>query len=310
MSLISLILLLAGCQQAVPDQSNEEFQYFLFATPLSEHPIWLHSKAGFDDACKELQVMCDWVGPKVIDTETMEDVIKQGIMQDADGIITQGVVDPAILEEAKRNNVPIVLVDSNMPESEKLAYFGKDFTKQAQLIVEETEKNLGKDQKLIVAIQVAELGFDIAVDQIEQLKKELSKHPGGYEIVGISESKSDKVRAQTEWTHILNEFPNINLSINFASESADACGEIAHRLGIKDQIFIIGVDDMDSTINYIKEGYVDASIVTSFYQYGYDSLYLLYQYKTENKMPVDVNQPVKLIVVNKENVDTYLEELK
>ena len=81
-------------------------------------------------------------------------------------------------------------------------------------------------------------------------------------------------------------------------------------MGIKDSLFIFGVDDMDSTIEYIKKGYIDASIVTSFYQYGYNSLYLLYQYKTENKMPEDVNQQVKLLVVNQKNADTYLEELK
>ena len=226
--ILLIFILLLGCSSETVKRENDDFKYFLFATPLSEHPIWLHSKAGFEDACKELNVMCDWIGPKVIDPETMEEVIKQGILQDADGIITQGVVNPEILKEAKQNNVPFVLVDSNMPDSGTLAYFGKDFTKQAELILNETERKLGKDKKLVVAVQVAELGFDIATDQIEELKKELGKHPGGYEIVSISESKSDKVRAQSEWTHILEEYPQINLSVNFAAESAEACGEIAY----------------------------------------------------------------------------------
>lgn len=306
--LMIMILLLAGCQKEIP-KAEEDFRYFLFATPLSEHPIWLHSKEGFEDACEELDVMCDWIGPKIIDTETMEEVIKQGIIQNADGIITQGVVSSEILEEAKQNNIPVVLVDSNMPESEKLAFFGKDFTRQAAMIVEETEKNLGKEVKLVVAIQVAELGFDIATDQIAELEKALQKHPGGYEIVSVTESKSDEVRAQSEWMRVLEENPEVNLSVSFAGESAHACGEIAHNLGIKDQLFVFEVDDMETTIDYIKKGYIDASIVTSFYQYGYDSLYMLYQYKTENKVPSSVNQPVELLVVNKENADTYMEEL-
>lgn len=307
--LLLTLLLLMGCQKEVA-QVEENFHYFLFATPLSKHPVWLHSKEGFEDACEELGVMCDWIGPKIIDTETMEEVMKRGIIQNADGIITQGVVSPEILEEANQNNIPVVLVDSNMPNSEKLAFFGKDFTKQAELIVEETEKKLGKDEKLVVAIQVAELGFDIATDQIVELEKALQKHPGGYEIVSITESKSDVVRAQSEWTRVLEEYPEINLSVNFAGESAHACGEIAYDLGIKDQIFVFGVDDMEMTIDYIRKGYIDASIVTSFYQYGYDALYMLYHYKTENIVPKSVNQPVQLLVVNHENVDTYMEEFK
>ena len=94
-----------------------------------------------------------------------------------------------------------------------------------------------------------------------------------------------------------------------SKESKTDAEKLAHNLGIKDQLFVFGVDDMETTIDYIKKGYIDASIVTSFYQYGYDSLYMLYQYKTENKVPSSVNQPVELLVVNKENADTYMEEL-
>ncbi len=307
--ILILLLLLAGCEKE-SIKENEDFQYYLFATPLAEHPIWLQSKEGFEDACSELNVKCDWMGPKIIDTESMGEVIEQGILQNADGIITQGVVDPELLKEAKDNNVPIILVDSNMPESEKLAYFGKDFEKQAKLILEETERHIDQDTKLIVAIQVAELDFDIATEQIKELENALKDHPGGYEIVSISESKSDAVRAQSEWTRILADHPDINLSVNFAAESAEACGEIAVDLGIKDQLFIFGVDDMETTIDYIKKGYLDASIVTSFYQYGHDSLYLLYNHNVKNEVPAQVNQDVKLVVVNRENADTYMEELR
>ena len=38
---------------------KEDYLYFLFATPLAEHDIWLQAKEGFDDACEDFHVKGD-----------------------------------------------------------------------------------------------------------------------------------------------------------------------------------------------------------------------------------------------------------
>lgn len=310
---MGLITALCGCQsQKLGGEKKhlENEMYILYATPLADHPIWLQSKEGFDAACKELKIKCDWIGPKVIDTDKMEDVIHQGIIQKADGIITQGVIDKNLLKLASDAKIPVILVDSNIEDGEKLAYYGKNFKTQAELLLKEVEGTLGKQEKLYVGIQVAELNFKIAKDQIQEIENAFSKHPGGYEIVEISESKSDKIRAQSEWMSALRENPKMNVSINFAAESADACGEVANALHIKQQLRIYGVDDMQTTLQYIRKGVVDASIVTSFYEYGYQTVYQLYQNKKNFTKPETIDNEVKLIVVNKDNIDSYKERLK
>ena len=74
---------------------------------------------------------------------------------------------------------------------------------------------------MVIAIQVAELNFKLAQDQIQEIREVFKDHPGGYEIVAITESKSDKIRAQAQWMNTLRNHPNINVTINFAAESAD-----------------------------------------------------------------------------------------
>lgn len=303
------LLLLMGCSSANPPIVKESDLYFLYAAPLSDHPIWLQSKKGFDDACKELGVHCDWIGPKVIDTQMMEETMKEGIAQKANGIITQGVVSQAVMEQAAIANIPVILVDSNIEDAEKLAYYGKSFQTQAEMMLEEVERTMGEDTHLYIAIQVAELSFDIAKRQIEITEEVFKNHPGGVTIVDISESKSDQIQAQTEWMRVLRHEPDVNLTINFAAESAEACAEIAHSLDKKQDIKIFGVDDMETTIAYIEEGYIDASIVTSFYEYGYDALYQLYQYQKDGTKPDVIDHDVKLVLVNKDNVHTYKEEV-
>ena len=85
--LISLlcILMLAGCYGKTEPAANENDRYFLFATPLRDHTIWLQAKAGLDSACDFYHVHCDWIGPNVIDTEKMNEVIAalRNILQDS-----------------------------------------------------------------------------------------------------------------------------------------------------------------------------------------------------------------------------------
>ena len=50
--LLLSIMLLGGCQMGT--QEKEDYLYFLFATPLAEHDIWLQAKEGFDDACEAI----------------------------------------------------------------------------------------------------------------------------------------------------------------------------------------------------------------------------------------------------------------
>lgn len=308
---ISLLctFLLVGCSGKTPPVDNEKTHYFLFATPLRDHTIWLQAKAGFDDACSFYHVHCDWIGPNVIDTEKMDEVIETGILQQADGIITQGVVDPSLIHEAKENGIPLILVDSDEPKSDRFAYMGKDFTQQAELILNDVEKHLGTKQKLKIAIQVAESDFSIAKQQIEQIKKVFAKHPGGYELVNISDSKSDIVRAKREWKNVLSEYTDINVAINFAAESAEPCAETAKEMNIRDHIMIYAVDDMPATISMIKNGDIDGSIVTSFYDYGYQSIKLMMEYLNDGKKPENAILYPTLVMVTKDNVNTYKGEL-
>ena len=309
-TMLSLALMISGCSNQTPvTNQTDGKRYILFATPLRDHIIWLQAKDGFEEACKEHELYCDWLGPNVIDTDKMNDVIETGILQQADGIITQGVIDERLMKEAKKNGIPLILVDSDQPDSGRFAYMGKDFTQQAQLLLDDIEVKYGKDKKLKIAIQVAEGEFTIAQQQIDQIKKVFSKHKGGYELVSVSESKSDIVRAKREWKSVMSEHTDINVAINFAAESAVPCSETLIEQGLRDEVLIYGVDDMPSTIQLIKEGKIDGSIVTSFFDYGYQGVEMILDYLDSGKLPAsDVSSPA-LMLVGKDNVNTYKDDI-
>ena len=239
----------------------------------------------------------------------MEEVIETAIAQKADAIITQGVISKEIINKAKEKGIPILLVDSDIKDCERFAYLGKNFNEQAELFLSDIEKKLGKDVFLEIGIQVAEKDFDIASEQIKEIENVFAKHEGGYVIKTVSESKSDSVRAKKEWLNILSS-TTINVAINFAGESAISCNEAAKDLKIRDTMLIYGVDDMPETIKLIKDKQIDGSVATSFYNYGYEAVNWLYDYLVNEKELEQQVNSVKLVLVTKENVDNYQEELK
>lgn len=305
-----IMLMLIGCtSDTAENDSFDDRPYFVFATPLKDHEVWLKAKEGFDGACREKKIYGDWIGPIAIDTQKMEEVIETAISQRADAIITQGVIDSTLIKKAKEKGIPILLVDSDVEESERFAYLGKNFNEQAKLFLNDIEKCLGKETFLEIGIQVAEKNFDIATDQIKEIESVFKMHPGGYEIKVISESKSDSIRAKKEWHNILST-TKINVAINFAGESAVSCNEVANQLNVRDSMLIYGVDDMPETIELIKDGQIDGSVVTSFYNYGYEAANWLYDHLVEGKELTQTVNSVKLILVTSENVFSYQEELK
>lgn len=305
-ALLLFFFLISGCSKAAP--SDHEKKHFLFATPLREHTIWLKAKEGFDDACEDNDLNCEWLGPVTIDVNKMNEVIETGILQKVDAIITQGVVSEAIIKKAYEANIPILFVDSDLPNTKRVAYMGKDFKHQAELLLEDIQHKYGKSTKLKIAIQVAESGFQIATDQINEIVDVFKKHPGSYEIVNVSESKSDSVRSKKEWNKVLNEQKEINVAINFAAESAEFCSESAYELGIRDQLLIYGVDDMPTTLHSISKGSIDGTIVTSFYDYGYKGTEILLDYLKRDSTK-EAYSP-NLWLITKDNTGDYKEHEK
>ena len=81
----------------------------------------------------------------------------------------------------------------------------------------------------------------------------------------------------------------------------------------KDRLKLLLVSDRvncsPEVMEMIRQGKVDGSIVASFYEYGYRSVEMLYAYITEGKKPEERVQDVVMIMVTKENIDTYQKEL-
>ncbi|MCL2126640.1 MAG: substrate-binding domain-containing protein [Treponema sp.] len=284
--------------------------HFVYVTPLLSHPVWLIAKNGFDQACKELGIRGDWVGPQIISPEEMTKLVDTAIAQKADAIITQGLVPAPPVQGAVEAGIPVLLVDSDLPDVDRLAFFGKDTDVQAQALYDDIVSKLGQNTPLNVAIQVASLSYEHAHNQIRSVDQVFGKHPGGYKLVNTAESKSEKIQSATEWERTFNAYPEINVAINFAAEAGPACATVVKEKGLRSKVLVYAVDDIDETLDLIRSGDLDGTIVTSFFNYGYQATYWLYQHITQGKNPAKVINDAGTIMVNRSNIDNYADKLK
>ncbi|MGL1894277.1 MAG: substrate-binding domain-containing protein [Spirochaetaceae bacterium] len=288
------------------EKSVEDDQlHFVYVSPLLAHPVWLLAKDGFDQAVKELDIKGDWVGPQGVSPEEMAKLIETSIAQKVDAIITQGLVPASPVQAAIDEGIAVLVVDSPIDAEGQLAFFGKDVMVQAEAIYLDAAESLGLDTEMNVSIQVAALNYQIAVDQIEAIKTVFARHGGKFNLVNISESKSDKMKATTEWENTLKAYPEINVAICLAAESGPACASVVKDMGIKDKVKVYGVDDIEETLDLVRSGGIDGTVVTSFFNYGYQAAYWLYQNITENKTPIRKFNDAGTILVKKDNVESY-----
>lgn len=300
----------APATEVKAEEKEKDELHFVYVSPLLAHPIWLVAKDGFEQACEELGVKGDWVGPQNISPEEMTKLVETAVAEKADAIITQGLVPAAPVKTAIEQDIPVLVVDSDIPDADRMAFFGKDVTVQAEVLYESVKEKVGEDTPIKASVQVAALNYQIAHDQIDAIEEVFSKHPGGFEIINTTESKSDKMKSTTEWENTFKAYPEINVAINLAAEAGPACAKVVEDKGIRDKVFVYGVDDTEETLDLIKNGSLDGTVVTSFWNYGYQATYWLYQHITEGKNPEQVVNDAGTILVTNDNFDTYSETLR
>ena len=289
--ILVILVFLTAC--STPPQNTPP--YILFVAPLEQHPIWLKTKQGFLDACEANGINCDWKGPEIIAPEIMREIMIEGILKNADGIITQGVVPKDVMNYASEEKIPVMVVDSDVKNAPRLGFLVKNFSEQATLILDDIFSH-HPDGNINIAIQVAELKFDIAQDQIETFKKDLETRPGNNTIVAISESKSDSLTSRDAWTKVLSEHKNIDVLVSFAAESSVQALYVKNHLNYHPNTLIYGVDELSETLEAIDQGLIEGTIITSFYDYGFLAVEMLLEHiknPSQNQENVDF-VPIKL----------------
>lgn len=295
-------MLLAGSviHAVLPETEDDNYEYkFTFIAPLKWFPV----VEGIQEADRKWNTNTNLISFSRLDEENYIRAIREAVLAGTDGIIAAGFYQSeelcAAILEAEEAGIPVVLIDSDLPESARSSYIGTD-NRRAGMIA---------GQKLIEAADgrahVAVITSDESTpNQKERLAgfADALKEEEGMELVTILECHSDTFELTEKVTKLFQEHPKIDALFLSESVSGTVVGNILRKKE-GPQVRVVAFDNLSETRRFIEAGTYACSVTQQFYEEGYLAVEqlkrILQGEKTEKIIYTDVT------VLRAENLAQY-----
>lgn len=318
----SLILTACNGPKSEPAKvvgKNEKVKVAVVSNNSAE--FWTICEAGAAEAAKEFNADLFFRRPPNASASEQREIIED--------LVTQGVNGIAISVNDPKNQVnflnriadkiPLVTQDNDAADSKRICYIGTN-NYQAGLAAGKLVKEALPEGGTI-AIFVGQPDPINARERRQAVLDELAGEKGAkgpkygkytlldtfYDNVNEDEAK---VKASTALVQLQNE-PNVCM-IGLWAYNPPAILSAVKSAGKLGKVKIVAFDEMENTLQGIKDGYIVGSIVQQPYEFGFQSVKLLSELARGDKSHVPANgiMDVPFLVLKKDNVEAFHEKLK
>ncbi|OCB00205.1 substrate-binding domain-containing protein [Clostridium beijerinckii] len=271
---------------------------------IKTNPYWLDIKAGAERAAKERGAVVEFLGPTTASTEDGLKLFDMATSAKVSGIITyvqeEGQYKKKI-NSAMEKGIPVVTIDSDEKDSNRIAYVGTDNVLAGQVAGKEMVKQIGTSGNVAIV-----MGGKNVKNQKERVEgfTEYIKSNSNLKIVDTDSSDAMLLEAEIITRKILNRNDNINAL--FCTSALDGIGaaRAVKDLNYKDRVKIICFDDLDDTLSNIRNGLVSATIVQKSNEMGYRAVNIIMD-KIEGKSNKFSKSLIDVNVINNSNIWSY-----
>lgn len=301
---------LAGCQSAEKESGDKsggeeggaKYNY-TFVSPLVNHEYWMTVDEGIQAEATGVSV--NTIGETKVDVDAMTKYIDSAIASKVDGIITMALSPSALgpaIDRAEDAGIPVILIDTDAPDSKREAYVGTsnyDAGKEAgEAMIEAT----GGSAKIGI-IRGSE-SQETDTDRIRGFEDAIAGE-AGMEIIDIQACDSDMLTATQKVQDMLRAYPEIDAIFGSEGTGAVAAGKILVEQGREGEITVIGFDDTDECLDYIRQGVVYGTIAQKPNYMGKTAVDMLNQLNDGEELEETVIDS-GVTLVTAENVETYV----
>lgn len=272
-SVVVLILLIAV---VLPSAFGQE-TYVLIAPHIGIQ-YWQVHKAGLEAAAQELKVQTVFTGVMGDSIEDQVKIMDQQVAKRPAGILigplNAAALTPSI-NRAIRAGIPVVTVDTDAPDSARLAYIGTNGYAAGQLAADMMAKLLG--EKGDVGISNL-LGFATCEERAAGFRDRVREKYPNMKVVAEVDDKADPEIATKTNTEMLIANPSIRGVFGVNAVSGTGMGAAVKSVNKVGKVKLIAFDPMPQTLALIKDGVVEATMVQRTYAMSYYALKMLYDY--------------------------------
>ena len=317
-----------GNSKPGPETHKDKLRLAFVTNGIADY--WNIAKSGCLDAQRDLGVEVEVKMPPefsvVLQKQIVEDLVAGGI----DGIAISPLDaenQTAWLNEIAAQ-VPLITHDADAPESKRRVYLGMDNYKAGRMCGQLVKKALPNGGG--VMLFVGRLGQDNAkyrrqgvIDELfgrsdPESHDKIAHDPvdgvldgGKYKILGTLVDKLSLADAKQMATDAIAAHPEMKAMIGLFEYNLPACYQALKQAGKLGKIKLVGFDENDVTLQGIREGFVNGTIVQNPYQYGYQSVKVLKEI-IEGKDNLNGRDYIDIVArkITKENVEVYWTDLK
>ena len=256
------------------DRAPENYSMVVF-TKGAEYFNWTY--AGMRDAAATIGdfISVELQGPAEWDASLEARALEQVLAKKPNGVIVscadEATLIPAI-NKGIENGIPVIAFDSDSPESDRLAYVGTnniDFGAVAGKKIFETIGNSGEVaiMKVPGAVSMEERAQG-CIDYLAENAPDVK--------ITILNDEGDVAKAEQVVSALLQSNPNVKAIFSTHGYGAPGAAAAVRTLGKKADVLIIGSDYDSATIELLKAGEVDGTVIDDPYLLGYEAFMLSY----------------------------------
>ncbi|WP_424768937.1 substrate-binding domain-containing protein [Paenibacillus sp. sgz302251] len=249
-----------------------------------DNPYWRAIELGAREAADSYEIQLEYDGPFRINPDEQIRLLEKAIAAKADAIILQGINDPryrVLIHEAVSQGIPVVTVDTDEPDSDRLTYVGTNNLEAGKQMGELIAEAADYQGQLAVLI-----GNEDAPNQLLRLnglRSVIARYPN-LTIVDVRSSNISRLQAAGQAEDILIHFPQVKYMAGLSALDGVGILEAAERSGAN-KLRIFAFDDLEDTLEGIREGKLEATIIQQPHEMGYQAMLQLQHYFQGNVLP-------------------------
>ena len=266
---MGLMMLCFGLGIVIPMESKVTAfeQRYTFVCPLT----WNDAAAGIQAADEEGFSNTKFIGMEQIDAKKQAQAIREAVLTQPDGIITGAAEDSEEIRNAvnmaEAKGIPVILIDSDLEDSDRTCYIGTDNQKAGHLAGKDMYEATGG--KAHIAVIVSTMSSPNQMERVNGFKEEISQYPD-MSIEVIEECHSQKLEIKEKLPELFKEHPDINALFLVEGIASATVGKVIKDMNMDTgDLKIISFDRTQESSEYIKEKIYYSLIVQEPYQQGY-----------------------------------------
>ena len=280
-----IILNISGCELPKKQEPNIEIskknQLYIEVSALVNREHSLNQKKGLNDIGEELGVRTEYIGPEEYDINAMISAFEQAIAKKPNGILVVGFSPllTSLINKAIDAGIPVATVESDLPESKRIAFVGTDNLEVGKVGGEKLANLINGKGKVAIITETGQLNHK---EYINGYKEVFSKYPG-IEIVQIIDAGFNAVSAEQSIKELVKKYPDLAGIVCTDAISSTAAATAVRETGMQGKLEIIGMDKESQVLKEIENGVISVTIVPNDEIMSYTAVKILYNLNNKVK---------------------------